>query len=250
MGYQSDAKSLQQGLITLNSNLSSDAQAFSKIVTNLNTAVNGDNGVLAELTAEITSINGAIDGAIAGIVTGSLLIIGGAFVCAIGAVADFVTAGTSTPVVLGGVAMIATGAGGDAAGAVVLQNSLNARQALYQKQSYLSTEVVVAAQISHGYSGLQAQAANAVNAATQMYNAWTSLNSDLNSLIQDLNNGVTSGDAIRKLWLTAANTTVDTVVTDVSTIKSQMAGVTSVSATKETTIAGYYAEKLHARLYC
>ena len=82
-----------------------------------------------------------------------LLVIGGAFVTAIGAVADFVTAGTSTPVVIGGVAMMVAGAGGITAGAIVLHNSLGARQDLYQKRSSLNSEVLIATQIGNGYKG-------------------------------------------------------------------------------------------------
>ena len=238
--YQTAANSLVTTLTTLSSDLASDVKDFSKIVSDLNATLNGDNGVLAQLADEASQLNGQIDGCIAGIVVSSLAIIAGAFITAVGAVADFVTAGASTPVVLGGLAIIAAGVGGEAGAGVALGNLLSAKAALYQKQSTLSAEVLVSAQISHGYAGLQAQAENAVTAATQMYNAWESLNADLNSLIDDLQNGTTSGDAVRQLWLTAADSTVKTVLTDISTIKGQMAGVKAVSAPTDQTLVEFY----------
>ncbi|MCX8957971.1 HBL/NHE enterotoxin family protein [Erwinia psidii] len=237
--YQGLSVSTKGMLVKLNGDLVIDSRSFQKIVVDLNTQVNGDNGVLEQLNSDIDSINSAIDGAIAGIVVGGLLVIGGAFVTAIGAVADFVTAGTSTPVVIGGVAMVVAGAAGITAGSIVLHNSLNAREDLYQKRSSLKSEVLTATQIGNGYKGLQNQAQNAVNAATQMANAWDSLTSDLGSLILDLNKGITSGDAIRQLWLTAADTTVKTIITDVNIIKGQMAGVSPMSVPQNVTLASF-----------
>ncbi|HDZ8894250.1 TPA: HBL/NHE enterotoxin family protein [Aeromonas dhakensis] len=239
--YQRLSADTRLVIVNLNNNLITDSSNFQGIVVNLNSKVQGDNGVLAQLNGDIDKVNAAIDGAIAGIVAGGLLVIGGAFVTAIGAVADFVTAGTSTPVVIGGVAMMVAGAGGITAGAIVLHNSLGTRQDLYQKRSNLNSEVLIATQIGNGYKGLQVQAQNAVTAATQMSNAWDALTSDLGSLITDLDKGITSGDDIRQLWLTAADTTVKTVLTDVTTIKAQMAGVSPLQVPQTDTIANFVA---------
>lgn len=226
---QSTAKGTRKIITTLHDNLTTDTSNFNSMVINLNSTVKGDNGVLAQLSGDIDSLNAAIDGAIAGIVVGGLLVIGGAFVTAIGAVTDFVTAGASTPVLIGGVAMMVAGAAGVTAGAIILDKSMSARQGLYQQQSSLRSEVKIASSISTGYTGLLNQAKNSVTAATQMGNAWDALTGDIGSLITDLSNGVTGPDAARQLWLTAANTTVKTIVLDISTIKAQMAGVAPIA---------------------
>jgi len=240
---QKTSKDTKVIIIKLRDNLTGDSSKFNTFVTNLNSKVDGDNGVLTQLSSEIDSINSAISGAIAGIVAGGLLIIGGAFVTAIGAVADFVTAGASTPVVVGGVTMMVAGAAGVTAGAIVLHNSLNARQGLYQKQSTLKSEVKLASAISSGYVGLLNQAHNSVTAATQMGNAWDALTGDIGSLITDISNGITGPDAARQLWLTAANTTVKTIVTDISTVKGQMSGVSSMAVPSNVTIADFVAKE-------
>ena len=237
--YQKLSSDTKLIIISLHDDLTTDATHFQSIVTNLNSKVDGDKGVLSELDGEISKINAAIGGAIAGIVVGGLLIVGGAFVTAVGAVAEFGSAGTSTLVVIGGVAMMVAGAAGITAGAIVLAKSLDARDGLYRKKSTLKSEVKIASAISHGYAGLKNQAANAVTAATQMGNAWDALTGDLGSLAYDLNKGIISADAVRQLWLTAADTTVKTVITDVRTIKAQMAGVSPLSVPQGATISDF-----------
>jgi len=237
--YQKLSSDTKLIIVKLHDDLSTDAANFQTYVTNLNSKVDGDNGVLSQLDSEISKINAAIGGAIAGIVAGGLLVIGGAFVTAVGAIAEFGTAGTSTFVVIGGVAMMVAGAAGITAGAIVLDKSLGARDNLYQKKSTLKAEVKTAQGISAGYVGLKNQAANAVTAATQMGNAWDALTGDLGNLATDLDKGITSPDAARELWLTAANTTVKTVITDVRTIKAQMAGVSTLNVPQGTTISSF-----------
>ena len=61
-------------------------------------------------------------------------------------------------------------------------------------------------------------------------NAWNFLSSDLGNMIRDLNNGIMSVGQIRTIFLTAANTEIQTVITDINTIKFQMAGVTTIVA--------------------
>ncbi len=113
--------------------------------------------MLAQLNGDIDKVNAAIDGAIAGIVAG--------------AAGDWWRLRHRhrcrgrlrhrrhlDPVVIGGVAMMVAGAGGITAGAIVLHNSLGARQDLYQKRSSLNSEVLIATQIGNGYKGLQVQA--------------------------------------------------------------------------------------------
>lgn len=237
--YKALAGSTRRSIVTLHDNLTTDTAAFHGIVINLNAKVDGDNGTLAQLDKEISKINAAIGGSIAGIVAGGLLVIGGAFVTAIGAVADFVTAGASTPVVIGGVAMMVGGAAGITAGAIVLHNSLNARNNLYSEKSTLKAEVKQAQAISAGYNSLADQAGTAVNAATQMENAWDSLIGDLGTTISNLDQGITSPGAVRELFLTAANTSVKEVITDINTIKSQMAGVTPQAIPAGQTLAAF-----------
>ena len=237
--YQEVSSNTRLVILGLHDSLVQDSGNFQAVVTNLNSKVGGDNGVLNKLSGEIDSLNAAVSGSIASIVASGFLIVGGAFVTAIGAVADFVTAGTSTPVVIGGVAMMVAGTAGIAAGAKILKDSLNSRQALYQQRSTLTAEVHIASAISSGFAGLQNQAQNAVTAASQMSNSWDALSSDLDMLSKDISTGIKSPDAVRKMWLMAANTVVKDVITDINITKAQMAGVSPVIVPSNATLADY-----------
>jgi non-hemolytic enterotoxin B/C len=234
--YKSTANQVTTSLQTLSGELSTDAGSFATTVTELNTAVNGDNGVLASDKSELDSIQGKIDGAIAGIVLSGLAIVGGAFMIAVGGIADFVTAGTTTPLVVGGIGIVASGIGGEVASAITLKNLNDEKAKLLRDEANLTAEVKLATGISSGYQSLNNQVSSAVTAATQMANAWEFLMDDLGSMITDLHNGIQSAGQIRTLWLTAANTEVQTVITQIATIQSQMAGVKSIVAKQGQTI--------------
>jgi hypothetical protein len=228
--YQNDAKNVVASLGKLSTDLTMDVRSFMRTVTSLNEFVNGNNGVLASDDRMLRSIQTRLDAAIAGVVTSGLAIIGGAFLIAVGSVADFVTAGTSTPVVVGGIGILTSGIGGEAASAVVLAELNNEKRKLLEEEARLTAEVKLAMGISSGYQGLENQAKMAVEAATQMQLAWEFLSNDLGSLISDLQNGIMSVEQVRTLFLTAANTVIQTVISDINTIKGQLTGVTSIVA--------------------
>lgn len=228
--YQTAANGVLTTLQTLQSNLNTDAASFAGTVSDLNTAVNGDDGVLASVRTELNSIQGKIDGAIAGIVTSGFLIVGGGFMIAVGSVADFVTAGTSTPLVVGGIGVLAAGTAGEVGSAVMLGTLNDQKARLLQETASLTAEVQLALGISSAYQSLSAQVTAAVTAATQMESAWSFLSGDIGNMISDLNSGSLSTGEIRTLFLTAANTAVQTVLTDSNIIKGQMAGVTTIVA--------------------
>ena len=237
VNYQQTATEVVTSLTSLHEQLTGDAGAFAKTVNDLNTAVNGDNGVLASDASQLNDIQTKIDGAIAGIVTSGLAIIGGSIMIAVGGIADFVTAGTSTPVVLGGIAIVVAGVGGEVGSAVALAGLNNQKAALLRDEAKMTDEVKLASGISSGYQSLLGQVKSAVDAASAMTNAWNSLGADIGSLIADLKNGIQNAGTIRTIFLTAANGVAQTVLTDVQTIKQQLAGATTIVAKPGQTVS-------------
>lgn len=235
--YQSAASGLVRDITSFHAELAADAQAFATTVTELNAAVGGDNGALASIQSQLDSIQGQIDGAIAGIVASSLTIAGGTFLICVGAIGDFVTAGTSSSAVIGGVGIVATGAAGEVGASVALADLNNQKAHLLAEEASLKSEVKLAKAISAGYSSLSGQVTAAISAASNMENAWNSAISDLGSLISDLNNGIQAPDNVRSLWVRAADGSIQTVLADVATIKTQMAGVQTSIATDNQTVA-------------
>jgi non-hemolytic enterotoxin B/C len=210
--------------------LTTDVASFASVVSALNAVVNGDNGVLQDLERQSADIQGKIDGCIAGIVVSGLAIVGGAFMVAVGAIADFVTAGTTTPLIIAGVAVIAAGAGGEVAASLTLAGLQKAQASILTQKAQLAEEVRLAQGMSVGYASLRDGAREAVQAAGAMQNAWQYLSSDLGALSDDLEKGIKSTDVVRKLFLNAAGTVVKTVVVDTEIIKTQMTGVQNFTA--------------------
>jgi non-hemolytic enterotoxin B/C len=241
--YKQDAHTVVISLQDLNTALGTDTAAFSGYVSKLNSTVGGDNGTLAGMTDQLNTMQGDIDGAIAGIAISGLAIIGGVFMIIVGSVADLVTAGTTTPLIIGGIAVVAAGIGGEVASALTLESLNKAKAKLLQQQASLKSEVKIAGGVSSAYNSLHGAAAASMTAATSMASGWTSLEADLGTLSSNLENGIMSADAARMLFLTAANGSVKSILQDTSTIKNQMAGVTSMVAPKGMTVGAYAVEK-------
>ena len=223
-------------LQTLHANLTTDAANFEKIVNHLNAAVNGDNGVLESIHAQLGTIQTQINLAIGGTILSGLAIAGGVFLIAVGGIAEFVTAGTSTLVVVGGIALVCAGIGGETASIVSLHNLNNDIANLLTNEANLTEEVKLAAGISVGYNNLKVLVGTAVEAASGMSNAWQILSADLGSMIDDLKQGINNTAYIRKLFLDATNKVVKAAMQDIQTIKTQMAGVQKIVAGKGETV--------------
>ena len=238
-GYRTHAADIATMLGTFHDGLTTDVASFSKTVATLNSVVDGDNGALAQLDKDLADMQGKIDGCIAGIVLSGLAIAGGVFLVIVGAVADFVTAGTSTPVIVLGGAIIAAGIGGEVASALTLAGLQKASAGIMTQKSTLNSEVKLATAIGTGYGSLRDNAKNAVEAAGKMKSAWEYLKDDLGALSDDLQNGIKSTDVVRTLFLNAAGTAVKTVITDTNIIKGQMTGTQLLIAPAGQSVSDY-----------
>jgi hypothetical protein len=243
--YRQHAADIVTMLSTLNGGLTTDVASFNQTVNELNTTVNGDNGVLASLDSEIDDIQSKIGGAIAGVVLSGLAIVGGSIMILVGALAEPFTAGASTALVVGGAAILIAGIGGEVGAGVALGGLLDQKGKLISRKSTLNAEVQFALGMKTGFADLRDQAGVAVQAATAMQNAWEFLGGDLGNLSNDLNKGIIGTDAVRKLWLATANKAIKTVGDDVSTIKYQMAGTSLTTPPAGTTIGTYVAQVAH-----
>ena len=210
-------------------NLTTDTAFFTKTVTDLNAAVNGNQGVLADIQKQLDEIESKIGGTIAGIVISGLTVVGGIIMTGIGAFASFVTGGAAAALVVGGIVITAGGVGGVVAASLALKGLYDAKNNLLTSQASLTQEVKLANGINSAFIGLGNQASSALTAAQQMVNAWDLLGADLQTMSDNLKNGIASANFIRTLFLNAANTQLQTqVIQDINTIKQQMTGVTQV----------------------
>ena len=226
--FKSDANDIANQLHTLNIELNGDAANFKTFVTNMNTAVNGDNGVMDSIDHQMGTLDATIAGASAGIALAGLTVVAGGLMVATGAVAELITAGTSTTLVVAGVGVAAVGVAGGVAAGITLANALDAKGNLISKKSSLEAEVAYALGIKGNFSAIAQSCIDGSKAAGEMANAWDLMGGHLKNLIGDLESGRTNTDAVRTLFLSAAQGDVKDILSDNSIIQRQLAGVQSV----------------------
>lgn len=243
--YSGNAKDVVGMFTGLHKGLTTDVGAFASTVSKLNAAVSGDNGVLADLDGQLNDIQGKIAGAISGIVLSGLAVVGGGIMILVGALAEPITGGAATALVVGGAAILIAGVGGAIGSGIALGGFLNAKSDIITKKANLHAEVKLALGMQAGFADLRDQAATAVEAATAMQNAWQFLGDDLGQLSGDLNKGILGTDAVRKLWLTTANNMRKTVAVDIATIKGQLNTTVFRRAPQGKKIGDYVTEVTH-----
>jgi len=228
--FKGKAGTVVTSLGTLRDNLARDVAAFAQVVRDLNAAVGGDNGVLADINKQLDDLEKKIAAAAVGITISGLAILGGTFLILVGAIATLATAGLSTVLIIGGAAFVAVGVAGTVVLSVAMAKLLDRKGDLIEQRENLKAEVKLATGIASGYEGLRLKAEAAVTAAIDMKNAWDFLSADLGNLATDLEKGVLNAEGTRTLFLTAANSEIQTIRRDMETIRAQMAGVQQVNA--------------------
>ncbi len=242
--YQSTSQNLVAALKNLTSELDADKSNFDTIVQNLNSAVGGDNGVLATLNAQISQVDSQIHNDEIGMITSGAGIAGAIFTIFIAAFLDVFTAGAATGIIIGASCALVTSAIGEATAAGLYASALNTKQTLLFEQNQLTAEVKTANGICAGYQSLAIRVGSAAEAAEAMTNAWSNLTADLSGYITDLSNGTMSSDDIKELFVTAAENDIPEIINDCNEIKSQMDNVSIVNNGKNKSIADVVSDYL------
>jgi non-hemolytic enterotoxin B/C len=223
--YQKRAGVLVVDLGKLRTMFSDDSRVFQDQTNKLNVAVEGDGGVLTSLEKDLADIDGKIAGAITGVTLGGLAIVGGGFMIAVGAIAGFVTAGTSSVLVVGGVGVVVAGVAAVTASSIALAGFLDMKGSALHKQTHLKEEVKLAAGLRSGIESLANAASSAASATQDMANAWSFMDQHLGNLASNLETGALGTESVRKMFQDIAQSGVQDVKNDVNLIQRQLAGV-------------------------
>jgi len=223
--FRGKAVAVTQEIQDVRDGFSRNSADLGKSAQDLAVAVDGDNGVLASISGQLSDIDGKMAGAITGVVVSGFAVAGGIIMIGIGALAEAVTGGLATALIVGGLAVTAAGIGGEVGASIALAKLVELKSDLLRQQAALQAETTLAAGLSSGLGSLASSAAGAATAAQGMANAWSLLGNDLGTLITDLSKGRTTVDAYRLLFGTAAKGAVKTVQGDVTIIRNQLAGV-------------------------
>ena len=174
-------------LTAFQSNLSSDFQNFLSDVNTADAKILGDSGELSTLKKEIEADNDALDkdiglmagGAVA-IALGTVLIIAGAF-------AEIPTCGGSTPLVVGGVVTLMSGAGMEIAGSVDFTKKVDQMKQLSEKLNDIQAELLGLQTTKMQVAGFMKALSSSITAATDLKAGWQALDADLQELIIAIN---------------------------------------------------------------
>ena len=189
--------------------------------------IGGDQGALAELDRQVDDMNKRIAGAATGVALSGLTVIGGGLMIAAGAIASFITAGTSTPLIIAGVAVVAVGAAGLTASSIVLAKLIEAKSSLLSEKAQLNADLKFLRDFKGTVTTLSTSAQTASMQLTNMSNAWGILSGNLSNVVGSVSSAQTYSDLpiVVQAYLNTASSQWTQVLGNVTTIQTQMSGV-------------------------
>jgi hypothetical protein len=189
--------------------------------------IGGDQGAIAELRNQISDMDGRIAGAATGVALSGLTIIGGALMIAAGAIASFITAGTSTPLVVAGVAVVVVGAAGLTASSIVLSQLISAKAALISQQAQLDADLKFLTNFKSTMGTLGTAATEAATQLNNMSNAWGLLSGNLNNVVGSIQQSrdYSQLPVVVQAYLNTAGAQWAQVQANTQIIQQQMTGV-------------------------
>jgi hypothetical protein len=218
---------VRDSILTFQGKVNLDVSNFNTASSQADIIIGGDQGALADLDKQISDMNGRIAGAAVGVALSGLTVIGGALMIAAGAIASFITAGTSTPLVIAGVAVVVVGAAGLTASSLVLANLISAKAGLIEQQAQLNADLKFLKDFKSTVGTLSSAASTASQQLTNLSNAWGILSGNLTNVIGSVSNARTYSDlpVVVQAYLNTASSQWTDVKNSVTTIEQQMSGV-------------------------
>jgi len=232
-GFQVRSIGLRDELNVLRGGLADDAAVFQRVTLDLQTLLNGNEGVLKDINEQLAGIDGKIAGLAVGIALGGLAVIAGGLMFVIGAFGTVFTGGAAVALCVGGGAVAAAGVATVVGSSIGMAGLLNMKSDLLMRQATISAETTLVNSLATNFGTLQVSASNAQGAAQSMANAWTTMGDHLGSLYQQLDKGKTDVQALARVFLRAADGSVKLVLADADTILRNLGG--GVPNTMDTT---------------
>jgi hypothetical protein len=222
-----NVKSVKSSLGGFQTKLNVDISNFNTASSRADVVIGGDQGAIAELRNQISDMDGRIAGAATGVALSGLTIIGGALMIAAGAIASFITAGTSTPLVVAGVAVVVVGAAGLTASSIVLSQLISAKAALISQQAQLDADLKFLTNFKSTMGTLGTAATEAATQLNNMSNAWGLLSGNLNNVVGSIQQSrdYSQLPVVVQAYLNTAGAQWAQVQANTQIIQQQMTGV-------------------------
>lgn len=220
-------KGVQTSLAGFQTRLNVDISNFNTASNTANTVIGGDQGAIAELGRQIDDMDKRIAGAATGVALSGLTIIGGALMIAVGGIAGFITAGTSTPLVVAGVAVVVVGAAGLTASSIVLSQLIDAKAGLITQRATLDADLKFLTNFRSTMTTLGTAATDAATQINNMSNAWGLLSGNLGNVVGSIQQARDYAQlpVVVQAYLNTAGAQWQDVRNSTRTITQQMTGV-------------------------
>lgn len=225
----------------LRSILLDDSKKFAELSQRATDAIDGEQGELEALNNEIKAIDRDIKAQIAAVVGESLAIVGGTVAMVVGIAAESLSAGATTALVVGGVITVVGSSALLASSSVTLANLYGAKNDLFQDKAKLNAEIKLLTGVDAALNNISEQADAAAFATREMVSTWKGLGSDIELLIDDLENGIQSTDEVRNFFLNSANNEIVEIQETLNQIKQQLTGVVTIVLPEDESIPEYLA---------
>lgn len=222
-----NVNTVKGSLAGFQSKLNVDISHFNTASSTADTVIGGDQGAIAELDNQISDMDKRIAGAATGVALSGLTVIGGALMIATGAIASFLTAGTSTPLIVAGVAVVVVGAAGLTASSIVLANLVDAKANLISQKATLNADLKFLTNFRSTMTTLGSAASNAATQINNMSNAWGLLSGNLGNVVGSIQNARNYADlpVVVQAYLNTAGAQWSQVQSNTQIIQQQMTGV-------------------------
>ncbi len=225
--HKQSASEVLADLRGFRTDITQDAKNFNEASTKADIVIGGDEGYLKTLDKTIDDLDSKIGGAIAGVALGGLAIVGGALMIAVGSIATFVTAGTSSVLVGVGVVVLVGGAAATIASGIALGNLVQEKGSLMEEREDIKAQLKILKGVKSSVLNLNGAITPAIEATTNMVNAWNILEGNMGNVITSIDSARSSSTLpiVVRGYLNTANEQWGTVQKNAGTIEQQLSGV-------------------------
>ncbi len=179
-----------QNVVTLLSgftnDLGADARDFAGDFQKAEATLAGKDGQIAALGKQIDAIHDAMNKDLAMIAGGSVAAVVGALMIVVGALAEIETAGVSTALIVGGLAVVGAGAGVAIAAGVDYSKQTSALGSAITTQKTLQLQYAATKQVNNIVQNLSSQASAALTAAGALLKGWQTLGAQFTEFLTAL----------------------------------------------------------------
>lgn len=239
MECKSQAELVRDELSAFRKKVIEDTQQYQQILERLQSAAEGQSGLLADYDRQITQIEESIARSIGLTLAGVVGIVAGGLMIAVGTCTSIFSGGTSLVIAAAGVAVLGAGITATVAGGIVMANSFQQKEELMRLRAKVSRESQLVREYIGVFKSLHIGAQEATNSTQNMVNAWNFLVLQTDTLIQSVKAGQDNSESIflaKQLYAPSIKDSVKTILKQIDIIKLQMAGVSVQKVDLEKTV--------------